>query len=106
MSELISGKEAWIAKTEKISVQYRVIGIDWQDLSDKQFMNWETSRFLSEESHYEFRLKPQTITLNGIEVPRVKNITYSGSGGNFVKIACHSIEDAAAMHEALRSVFK
>lgn len=68
MSELISGKEAWIAKSENKDVEWRLHGIDWSELTKSEFMAWDTSRFLG-ETKYKFRLKPKTIMLNGIEIP-------------------------------------
>lgn len=68
MSELISGKEAWIAKSDHKDVDWKLQGLDWQELTDSEFMGWDTSRFLG-QTKYMFRLKPKTITLNGIKVP-------------------------------------
>lgn len=68
MSELISGKEAWIAKSEHKEVDWMLNGLGWQELTDSEFMGWDTSRFLG-QTKYKFRLKPRTITINGIEVP-------------------------------------
>lgn len=68
MSELISGKDAWIAKSDHKDVDWKLQGLDWQELTDSEFMGWDTSRFLG-QTKYIFRLKPRTITLNGIEVP-------------------------------------
>ena len=61
MSELISGKEALIALANGEEVEYTSIN-GWSDV--KHLHAYE---FLS--SGYEFRLKPRTITINGIEVP-------------------------------------
>lgn len=72
MSELISGKEALIALAngEDVEVSHQ---------HDKWYENWESlsgsgGKFfllylLDESIGYKFRLKPKTITLNGIEVP-------------------------------------
>ncbi len=68
MSELISGKEAWIAKSDGNHIEYCLHGLDWSELTSAEFMAWDTSRFLG-QTQYKFRLKPRTITLNGIEVP-------------------------------------
>lgn len=73
MSELISGKEAWNAKSDGENVLWSIAGLDyglsWQELTDKEFMNWDTGRFLLPQTKYRFKLKPSTIKLNGIEVP-------------------------------------
>ena len=66
---MISGKEAWIAKSDKKDVQYSLGGMGWCELTDKDFYYWSSDRFLDESLNYKFRLKSRTITLNGIEVP-------------------------------------
>lgn len=62
MSELISGKEALIALANGEEVQWAT-GNDFQDTTDE----WQIREFL--HPSFKFRLKPKTITLNGIEVP-------------------------------------
>jgi len=68
MSNLISGKEAWIKAVSGEDVQYNLGGMDWSDLTDRELNYWQGERFLNESLNYNFRLKPRTITLNGIEV--------------------------------------
>ena len=68
MSESISGRDAWIAKSDHKDVDWKLQGLDWQELTDSEFMGWDTSRFLG-QTKYMFRLKPRTITINNIEVP-------------------------------------
>lgn len=61
-SVLISGKEALIALANGEDIEFFHIAHEvWMDVKD-----FNTSIFFSE---YEFRLKPRTITINGIEVP-------------------------------------
>ena len=64
MSELISGKEAKLAwaNGEQLQVAHATIQ-EWEVLTD----NYMLSVF--DNGSYVFRLKPKTITLNGIEVP-------------------------------------
>lgn len=72
MSKLISGKEALIALANGEEVEVR-------HPHDKWYENWESLNgsggkffllyLLDESTGYQFRLKPRTITLNGIEVP-------------------------------------
>lgn len=62
MSELISGKEALIALANGEEVQASVSGFDWKDA-----VEFGLVYFLNGDAH--FRLKPRTITINGIEVP-------------------------------------
>ena len=70
MSGLISGKEALIALANGSVVQGN-IGFGWidVDLNDDVLLN----SFITERNRYgvavKFRLKPRTITINGIEMP-------------------------------------
>ena len=73
MSELISGKEALIALANGESVQKRSdswAGDHWLDISKKEPFNLDC--FLSGLNRHgetiKFRIKPRTITINGIEV--------------------------------------
>ena len=61
MTNLISGKEALIALGSGKEVEYKSID-GWGDAS-----LIHAFEFL--DNNYEFRLKPRTITINGIEVP-------------------------------------
>lgn len=60
--KLISGKEALIALANGKEVQWAT-GNDFQDITDE----WQIREFL--HPSFKFRLKPRTITINGIEVP-------------------------------------
>lgn len=64
MSELISGKEALIALAngQKVLIK-RERWANWDDLTD----DFTLEVFGLNE--YQFRLKPRTVNLNGIEVP-------------------------------------
>lgn len=62
MSELISGKEALIALANGEELQ-QCINDEWIDL--RRDISW---RSILGDNHI-IRLKPRTITLNGIEVP-------------------------------------
>ena len=80
--KLISGKEALIALASGESVQKRIDswgGDCWLDISKKEPFNLDC--FLSGLNRHgdtiKFRLKPRTITINGIEVPKSSD-TYSG----------------------------
>lgn len=70
MSKLISGKEALIALANGEEVQGN-IGSEWVDISVDQKLSIKS--FITETNDYggavKFRLKPRTITINGIEVP-------------------------------------
>ena len=64
--KLISGKEALIALCDGLKVEYRMKGAsNWGN--DQKTIYLNLNNFMT--GQYEFRLKPRTITLNGIEVP-------------------------------------
>ena len=72
MSELISGKEALIALANGEEVEYWCetdpsIQKRWTLI--KNHNEYKLSYFLEDKPRFEFRLKPRTITINGIEVP-------------------------------------
>lgn len=64
MSELISGKEALIALANGKEVECRAYEKNWINANNKHHT---LSLFF--DVSFQFRLKPRTITLNGIEVP-------------------------------------
>ena len=64
MSELISGKEALIAWYEGLEIEVKHSTTGWFVFNDH---NFGITVFKSEV--HQFRLKPRTITVNGIEVP-------------------------------------
>ena len=65
MSELISGKEALIALLSGKEVQMLYDEENWDEIESWEF--WKITDFTN--MNYKFRLKPHTITINGIEVP-------------------------------------
>lgn len=66
MSELIGGKDALIALANGVEVQCRnnITGSDWANAKCLQ-----VESFFNPTPMWSFRLKPRTITINGIEVP-------------------------------------
>ena len=66
MSELISGKEAKLAwaNGKKLQIANTIVGEDFYDIDDSN-----TTLNIFDLDFYQFRLKPRTITINGIEVP-------------------------------------
>ena len=62
MSKLISGKEALIALANGEDVEY--YKHEWMDVNRLSVRDLTSS-----DNMYKFRLKPRTITINGIEVP-------------------------------------
>ena len=72
MSELISGKDALIAVANGEDVEYwceKDPRIQKRWTSIKNLNEYKLSYFLEDNPRFEFRLKPSTITINGIEVP-------------------------------------
>lgn len=72
MSELISGKDALIALASGKEVEYWCetdpsIQKRWTLI--KNHNEYKLSYFLEDKPRFEFRLKPHTISINGIEVP-------------------------------------
>ena len=130
MSKLISGKEALIALANGGEVQGN-IGSEWVDISVDQKLSIKS--FITETNDYggavKFRLKPRTITINGVEVPAPFEPEYSEKyfylnlqreclyaakefNGNYsdnsaVELgAWRTEEEIKQVVEALRSVFK
>ena len=66
MSELISGKDAKLAwaNGKKLQIANIIVGEDFYDMDDGN-----TTLNIFDLDFYKFRLKPHTITINGIEVP-------------------------------------
>ena len=66
MSELISrndAKLAW-ANGKKLQIANTIVGEDFYDMDDSN-----TTLNIFDLDFYQFRLKPRTISINGIEVP-------------------------------------
>ena len=122
MSKLISGKEALIALANGEGVECRAYGKNWINANNKHH---PLSLFFDDS--FQFRLKPRTITINGIEVPASFNGQlahkqyayvlstahpkgYDGIkfyDGNVQPLFCWTDEDEIKqVVSALRSVFK
>ena len=106
MSKLISGKEALIALAngEEVEFFYRDA---WDSIGEMIVID----HFISDKS--KFRLKPRTITINGIEVPapfependdeKENSYVITLGGGKF---HWRTSSDYNQVVSALRSVFK
>ena len=122
MSKLISGKEALIALANGEEVECRACEKNWINANNKHH---PLSLFFDDS--FQFRLKPRTILINGIEVP----VSFNGElghkqyayvlntanpdgyshikfyEGNAKPLACWICEDEIKqVVSALRSVFK
>lgn len=62
--KLINGKEALIALAngKEVEARHKQTGMGWSNAMTLNLFSFKSSMF-------EFRLKPRTITINGIEVP-------------------------------------
>jgi hypothetical protein len=70
MSKLISGKEALIALANGEGVQCANADLlNWNDVSGDCHLDLFTTAKNRNGYNFVFRLKPRTITINGIEVP-------------------------------------
>lgn len=65
--KLISGKEALIALANDQDVEYMDTSNTFKSLGWSNAFGLDTNLFFSDR--FKFRLKPRTITLNGIEMP-------------------------------------
>ena len=121
MSKLISGKEAFDAAYNGCEAQWRWTGkdVEWRELEGGTAFSINELK----GGACEFRLKPRTITINGIEVPAPFDpkkgeafyyITSSQDGGYFYNTnerfhqfgAWRTEEEIKQVVSALRSVFK
>ena len=120
MSELISGKEALIALANGKEVEY-LYGTEWESVTGNQILITALTG-----DKFKFRLKPRTITINGIEVPApfepkdgddcrayfmdTRNVNgydwQHSSHCNPSHIAWRTEEEIKQVVEALRSIFK
>lgn len=67
MTKLLSGKEALIALANGEDVEYMDTSNTFKSLGWSNAFGLETNLFFSDR--FKFRLKPHTITINGIEIP-------------------------------------
>ena len=95
--KLISGKEALIALAngEEVEFFYRDA---WDSIGEMIVIDHFTN------DKFKFRLKPRTITINGIEAPSIKKESAIYRSNDTVAIVCESFEEAELMCLALRQV--
>lgn len=123
MSELISREDAKLAwaNGKKLQIANTIVGEDFYDMDDSN-----TTLNIFDLDFYQFRLKPCTITINGIEVPapfepkegekfwhlypsmgRGYNFTTSIDSDHYEQFgAWRTEEEIKQVVSALRSVFK
>lgn len=87
---MISGKEAFNAAIDGISVEYIVQGDNnWCDFNSE---SWSIDELNS--SDFGFRLKPRTTTINGVECGKLVSSQWSEDEPNKVKLEFHNEDDA------------
>lgn len=98
MSKLISGKEALIALAngEEVELNSLTNG-GWVDAQQ-----WAVEYFITD--HYEFRLKPRTITINGVELNQCYSVAIDYTR-NEVKVEFKNRNDAEALHDVISKLY-
>lgn len=101
--KLISGKEALIALANGKEVEIKFNNTDgWHKVNKKDAYSFEI--FLDERGT-KFRLKPRTITINGIEVNQLTGNCPIYENDGVVSIECDTQEHAIHLVSTLRQVF-
>lgn len=99
MSELISGKEALIALANGDAVDYRVKNGTWVLVNG----DWKIREF--DQGHYEFRLKPRTVNLNGVDVGLLYSSQWDKQNPNKVTIEFNTEEEARHFNNNALKIF-
>ena len=101
MSELISGKEALIAICDGIDVEHRMVGVS-------EFGGNPKTKYLLLDNflngRFEFRLKPRTITINGVELNQCYSVAIDYTR-NEVKVEFKNRNDAEALHDVISKLY-
>ena len=101
MSELISGKEALIAICDGIDVEHRMVGVsEFGDNPKTKYLLLDN--FLN--GSFEFRLKPRTITINGVELNQCYSVAIDYTK-NEVKVEFKNRNDAEALHDVISKLY-
>ncbi len=99
MSELISGKEALIALANGEEVE-TCLGGEW--LNSDHVKALQVERII--ENYYNFRLKPRTITSNGVELNQCYSVAIDYTR-NEVKVEFKNRNDAEALHDVISKLY-
>lgn len=114
--KLISGKEALIALANgedvDACVTLRQNRDEWHwfdaktlTVNEIEVMETDGDSYGGDILEIAFRLKPRTISINGVEAPSIKKESAIYRSNDTVAIVCESFEDAELMCLALRQVF-
>jgi hypothetical protein len=99
MSELISGKEALIALANGEEVQF----CDHMGVWHNAGIHTHTIGLFLNDC-YEFRLKPRTITINGVELNQCYSVAIDYAR-NEVKVEFKNRNDAEALHDVISKLY-
>ena len=103
MSELISGKEALIALANGAEVEYKTTdnaGSKWHQakmLTVNTIMNFDDACIL-------FRLKPRTITINGVELNQCYSVAIDSTELK-VSVVLRNKEDTCVLYNLLADLY-
>ena len=102
MSELISGKEALIALANGEEVEFKDGMEKWENI--KHHMNLDLSMFLTAPEWMKFRLKPRTITINGVELNKCYSVAIDYTELK-VSVALRNKEDTCVLYNLLADLY-
>ena len=97
MSKSISGKEALIALANGEDVEY--YKHEWMDVNRLSVRDLTSS-----DNMYKFRLKPRTITINGVELNQCYSVAIDFTK-NEVKVEFKNRNDAEALHDVISKLY-
>ncbi|KAF1026159.1 MAG: hypothetical protein GAK29_01421 [Acinetobacter bereziniae] len=108
MSELISGKEA-LSRVHEGVVQYKCVNDPvkdrWTTITDHYWSQYNLGVFLDLDTTWEFRIKPKTTILNGVEVGQLVSAQWSRDEPNKVKLEFNNPEDANYFRSKALDIF-
>lgn len=103
MTELISGKEALMALGNGEEVEFKTQRVGkWVNIKD--IPEYKVTDFLENKFYDEFRRKPRTITLNGVELNRCYSLGIDRIK-NEVAIQFKDESDAEILHDLLARLY-
>ena len=102
MSKLISGKEAFDAAYNGCEAQWRWTGkdVEWRELEGGTAFSINELK----GGACEFRLKPRTITINGVELNQCYSVAIDYTR-NEVKVEFKNRNDAEALHDVISKLY-
>lgn len=98
MSELISKKQAAKAFIDGEDVEFMDQTGQWRTILDNTVL-----KVFLDRTH--FRLKPRTITINGVDVGQPQSCDWNFNDPNDVVLKFKSREDALHFHENILKIF-